>query len=174
LTPQEKTDLLQVLQTWGSVKDRAVILLFLYTGIRLGECAALNVGDVVVTAHTGKVIVPNKKISGCRNIPLDEPARKAMLAWLVERSRRFATTSNQALIVNPKGQRISTAGLDLIVRKLGIRSHCVLSAQVLRDTFLTELAQKSKDALQVAEVSGHARIDSIRKYFELASSQYAQ
>jgi site-specific recombinase XerD len=169
LTPEEKARLLNILAACTSAKERAVVLLFLSTGVRLGECAALNVTDVALTPEGGRIFVRNEKGKGSRTLPVDETTRKALVEWQIQRTKCSGNLFDQALFINYSGQRISTQGLDLIVRKLGIRAGLVLSAQVLRDTFLTELANSTKDAFVVAKISGHMRLDSTRKYFDVGA-----
>lgn len=170
LTAEETSRLLQALEAQGSTKDKAVVALFLYTGIRLGECAALNVSDLVISADSAELLIRNERISDLRSVPLEEPIRGALLAWLFHRNRRFPNLREEALFINSQRKRFSTSGLDLIVRKVGIRARLVLSAQLLRDTFLTELAKKHNDAFLIAKISGCKRLDSARKYFDLAAS----
>jgi integrase/recombinase XerD len=170
LSPKEKESLLQALESRASKKERAMVMLFLFTGIRLNECTALNVEDVSVTAHTGKLIVRKGRNGDYRELLLEDLTKKAVLAWLIDRSERFEHTKDEALFLNSHGQRISNSGADLIVRKIGIQARFVLSAQVLRDTFLAELAHKSKDIFLVAAAGGCKRLDSARRYFEVDSA----
>ena len=170
LTPSEKENFVKALEASGSTKDKAVIALFLFAGIRLNECASLDVDDLSITAHTGKLIVCKRKHGRNRELSLDETTRKAVLAWLIERSETFPDNSDKALFVNSKGQRLSHSAVDLIVRKIGIRAGLVLSAQVLRDTYLADLAQKTQDIFLVAAIGGCKYLDSARRYFEVASA----
>jgi integrase/recombinase XerC len=166
LTPGELDGFINALDTRGSTKERAVILLFLSTGIRLNECASLDVQDVSITAHTGKVTVRKRDYVCERELSLDEITRRALLAWLIERVK-FAHERGFALFVNSKGQRLSHSALDQIVRKIGIQARMILSAQVLRDTFLAGLAQRSQDIFLVTAMGGCKSLESAKKYFQL-------
>lgn len=158
LTAQEQEQFVKAANQCKSSKDRALALLLINTGIKLGECAALNVDDVYVSAHTGKVVVKDG-----RTIPLNATARRALVQWLIDRSKRFGN-SETALFLNPQGQRISTVGIDLIVRKIGHVARLDLSAQVLRDTCLTNLVKNGNDLLLVAQIGGHRTIETTRRY----------
>ena len=46
------------------VRNRAIAQMFFYTAIRLGECAALNLDDVHVSARKGVVIIRSGKGDG--------------------------------------------------------------------------------------------------------------
>ena len=66
--------------------------------------------------------------------------------------------------MNPQGNRLSTVGVDLIVRKIGHKAHLNLSAQVLRDTCLSNLVRNGNDLLLVAQIGGHRTIETTRRY----------
>src|SRR6266436_878610 len=54
---EEQKAFLRAVERTFSVRDQTIALLLLYTGLRLGECAALNVADVCISARKGIVIV---------------------------------------------------------------------------------------------------------------------
>jgi site-specific recombinase XerD len=149
LTPEERSRLISVLADVVSSKDAAVVSLLLYTGIRLWECAALNVEDVDLADHAGRLLVRDRKGNVRRNIELNEYDRNALSIWLQQR-RTTSLKDKEALFLNRDGSRISTGGLDLIVRKIGIRAHLVLSARVLRRTYLEQACETSRIACRTA------------------------
>jgi site-specific recombinase XerC len=167
MSQEDNSKLQQVLVSSASGKERAIVAIFLETGIRLSECAALNVCDLAISDSLGKLNIYNKRNSSCREVQLNEAARAPLQAWLKERNDRFALSEKSALFVNYLGERISTAGLDFLIRKIGIRARMNLSAQILRDTCLATLARNSKDPFLVAEIGGFKQLDSSRKYFGL-------
>jgi site-specific recombinase XerD len=57
LEPEEQVRFLRAVERSTSVRDRAIALLLFYTGLRIGEAAALNLDDAPVSARKGKVIV---------------------------------------------------------------------------------------------------------------------
>lgn len=145
--------------------DRAVLMLIFYTGIRVGECAALDVDDVFVVGRKQKLVVRNGKGDFYREIPLNSEVCEALREWLRDRNARFAgKTTDDALFLNPQGRRISTASLDLIVRKVGHACGLILSAHVLRHTLLTNLVRNGSDLILVAEIGGHKRLETTKRY----------
>ena len=142
-------------------KDQAVALLLFYSGIRISECAKLDVDDVSALGRKNRVVVRNGKGERYREIPLHADARDAIKAWLIERTKKFEEGEkfkkkkiDDALFLNPQGKRISTASLDLIVRKIGKSCGLELSAHVLRHTCLTNLVRNGSDLILVAEMVG--------------------
>jgi site-specific recombinase XerD len=138
--------------------------LLLYTGLRLGECAALNVDDVRISARKGLVIVRSGKGDTYREVPLNADVREILKGWLKERTKRFPQCSEAALFLSLKGKRLSTRAIDLVVRHLGVDAKLELSAHVLRHTCLTNLVRHGNDLVLVAEVAGHKRLETTRRY----------
>ena len=62
-----------------SVRDRAIILTLLHTGIRRAEFAALQLGDMVTTRRKGYLAVRSDKGRRSRTVPLNAECRKAIL-----------------------------------------------------------------------------------------------
>ena len=59
---------------------------------------------------------------------------------------------------------MSTSALDLIVRKIGQDAGIELSAHILRHTLLTALVRNGNDLVLVAEIGGHKRLETTRRY----------
>lgn len=59
---------------------------------------------------------------------------------------------------------MSTSALDLIVRKVGKDAGLQILAHVLRHSLLTNLVRSNADLILVAEIGGHKRLETTRKY----------
>jgi len=120
LTPDEQKRYVSEAQTPNRALDRAVPLLLINTGIRIGECAALDIVDVSVAGRKSQIIVRNGKGDRYREVPLNEDARLAIRDWLLELNKRFEKIeTDEALFLNPQGRRMSATSLDRRVRKIG-------------------------------------------------------
>ena len=164
LTLEEQKALLRAIERTPSVRDKAIAQLLFYTAVRLGECAALNLNDVRVSARKGVIIVRSGKGDTYREVPLNADVREALRAWLKERNKRFSQTSDPAFFLNASGKRLSARAVDLIIRRLGVDAHLELSAHVLRHTCLTNLVRAGNDLVLVAEIAGHKRLETTRRY----------
>lgn len=51
LKPEEQKALLRAIERTSSPRDKAITQLLLYTAVRLGECAALNLDDVRISSR---------------------------------------------------------------------------------------------------------------------------
>ncbi len=115
----------------GGARDRAVVTLLLFTGLRIGELAALNLDDVAVSARKGLVTVRRGKGDRYRQVPLNTDAREALDAWLGQRTS-LPGSASPALLLSLKGQRLSTRAIDLTVRRLARGSTTVSAPTPMR------------------------------------------
>ncbi len=164
LKPEEQKAFLRAVERTPTVRDRALAHLLFYTAIRLGECAALDLDDMYVSARKGVLIIRSGKGDAYREIPLNTEVREALQLWLKERAKRFPRTNDPAVFLNPKGTRLSARAIDLVVRRIGVDAHLELSAHVLRHTCLTNLVRRGNDLVLVAEIAGHKRLETTRRY----------
>lgn len=164
LEPEEQGRFLAAAERCRRKKDRAVALLLFHSGIRIGECVALNVEDVPVNRRSGKVVVRSGKGDRYREVPLNHKARDAVLDWLADRRKKWAESGDAPLFVNPQGGRMTAASVDRIVRKIGKSVGIELSAHILRHSCLTNLVRKGSDLVLVAELGGHKRLETTRRY----------
>ena len=160
LEPREQTLFLRAVEKTELSRDRAIALLGFYTGLRVAEIAALNVEDVVLSARKGTVTVWHGKGDHHRELPLHPEARSAISDWQKDRGR----PSTDALFINQRGGRLSSRSICDIVAQLGASVGLEISTHTLRHTFGTNLVRQGTDIVIVAELLGHSRLESTRRY----------
>ena len=161
LTEEQQRRLLRMAER-GSARDRAIVVMLLYTGLRLAELVALDVDDVKMSARKGLVIVRSGKGDAYREVPLNALVRQVLEEWLAER-KRLAVGGERAVFVGRSGRRLSKRSVDDVVRGLGEDAGVKLSAHILRHTFLTRLVRQG-DLVLAAELAGHRRLETTRRY----------
>lgn len=147
----------------GGARDRAILTMLLFTALRIAELAALNRDDVAISARKGIVTVRRGKGDRYRQVPLNAEVRDALDAWLARRAK-LPNSDGPALFLSLKGQRLSARAIDLTLRHLGQQADVELSAHTLRHTCLTRLVRTGNDIVLVAELAGHARLETTRRY----------
>jgi integrase/recombinase XerC len=162
LTEEQQRRLLRLAER-ASARDRAIVVMLLYTGLRLAELVALDLGDVRVSARKGLVVVRSGKGDAYREVPLNALVRQVAEEWLSERKRR-APSGERAFFLGRGGRRLSKRSVDDVVRGLGEDAGLKLSAHILRHTFLTRMVRHGSDLVLVAELAGHRRLETTRRY----------
>jgi integrase/recombinase XerC len=164
LDPRAKLRYLRAVEACPSTRDRAIALLPLYAGTRIAEISALDVADVRLSARKGEVHLVGKGEKS-RDVPVHARLREALAAWLAERPSKPGADS-AALFTSGRGTRMTTDALadviTAIVEGAGLDDH--VTSHVLRHTFGTELTRSGVDIVTVAELMGHASLETTRLY----------
>ena len=147
-------------------RDRAIALVFFYTGLRLSELAGLDEADVAVSARRGRLTVRSGKGDTYREVPLNSACRTALSEWDIDRSTMVEALdeNTDAWWLSRTGSRMTPRAIDLVIRKLADKAGLSLSAHVLRHTCVTNLVRSGADVVLVAEIAGHRRLDTTRRY----------
>ncbi|MCA1681108.1 MAG: tyrosine-type recombinase/integrase [Actinobacteria bacterium] len=162
LSDEQQRRLLRMAER-ASARDRAILVTLLYTGLRLAELVALDLDDVRVSARKGLLVVRSGKGDAYREVPLNALVRQVLEEWLGERER-LAAEGERAVFVGRGGRRLAKRSVDDVVRGLGKDAGVKLSAHVLRHTFLTRMVRQGSDLVLVAELAGHRRLETTRRY----------
>jgi site-specific recombinase XerD len=147
----------------STARDRAIVALLLFTGLRLSEAAALHVADVRISARKGLVVVRSGKGDAYREVELNALVRAMLDEWIDAREK-VARAGETSFFVSRTGSALSSRSIDLAVRRVAARARLELSAHVLRHTFVTGLVRAGNDLVLVAELAGHRRLETTRRY----------
>lgn len=134
LTEAESEQYASAINRCTLLRDRVLARLILFAGLRLGECVALNIEDVEVS---DPVVL---KLS-CRaphlRLRLDQDTSVLTTDWLIERHGMFSPNrTEQAFFITKDGNRLSAKGVDFVLRRIGISCGLVVSARMLRNTYV--------------------------------------
>jgi site-specific recombinase XerD len=156
-----------------NVRDYAIIMTFLQTGIRLSELVNLRVDDVdfehrILTVRQGK----GKKD---RHIPLVDEAVKALRNYLRYRNTELIF-DDDIFFLAKNGTSLNVSSVKYLVakyvKKAGIRKK--VSVHTLRHTFGAHKADKHMGIATLQELMGHKKKETTLKYIHLAKTNLRQ
>jgi integrase len=147
----------------GGVRDAAIIGLLYTCGLRSADLVALNRGDF--EPETGKLLVREGKGRKQRNVYVQGGARRALDDWT-------AVSGEVVPLFVPvlKGGKITRRRMsaqtiyDMLkkrARQAGVRE---FSPHDLRRTFVGDMLDRGVDIATVANIAGHASVDTTRRY----------
>lgn len=170
LEKREAIRWLRAVEGCHRLRDRALALVPFYAGLRIGETVGLDLDDVRQSAKRGLLVVRAGKGDRYREVPLHADLRSAINAWLKER-RDWPGAEGPAVFLNRRGGRLSARGARDVFASLAETAGLddEFSSHVLRHTFATTLTRAGSDVVLVADLLGHARLDTTRRY-SLASA----
>ncbi len=147
------------------LRDLAIITLLLGTGMRVSECVGINISDIDFEANGVKITRKGGKEA---IIYFGDEVADALDAYLDEREEIIAQEGHEdALFLSLQKKRITDRAIQNLVKKY---SECVInlkkiSPHKLRSTYGTSLYMESGDIYLVADVLGHADINTTRKHY---------
>ena len=157
-------DVKKLLSAIDTIRDRALILLLLRTGIRIGEALSLTLNDIdlkdkKVLLHQGE------KNSMGRVVYLSNDAYFALKRWLAERDKKkeaiFYGQSSSAMCYS------TSRSLFVKYLKKAHLDHKGYTVHCLRHTFASELLNAGMRIEVLQQLLGHQDIEVTRRYARL-------
>ena len=175
---QNKDGLLRGRKGAAYRRDKAILLLFMNTGMRETALSEIDIDDVDMIARTLRVIDKRHKE---RTYYLNEVTYNALADWMLSRIYYVsldATKSTRALFLTYDGNRIQVKGVAEIVQKYSERAlGYKLNPHALRAAFCSILYDKTKDIEFVRDAVGHSSTSVTQRYIvkkESAQKQAAE
>jgi len=141
------------------IRNRAIISMFLFSGLRAGELISLKVSDVDLKEGWIRV---RKGKSGQRDVPIPLKLEPYLTAWDTKRPKhsKFYFTSY-------KGKKLFTSYIRLMVKEYGKKAELDtdLHPHLLRHTYATQmLARDDINIDNLKALLGHKLISSTEVY----------
>jgi integrase/recombinase XerD len=157
-------------------RDRAILEVFLQTGLRLSELTHLCVSDLDLPRRITKdpenvgFLKVRRKRGKEVLLPLNWKVCEALSAWLTEREQWIGRESTeQALFVSKFRKVMTTRAIRFLVEKYLERAGISgASVHTLRHTMATHYLAKGGDLKSVQEMLGHESLETTQIYLGLA------
>jgi len=164
-------DVQKLLSVIDDIRDRALILLLLRTGMRIGEALGLRVNDLDLRDKKVHLFQGEKNSMG-RVVYLSDDVLSALKRWLRQRDQNkefiFYGNANRPVCYSTGRSRfmrcIQKAGLE----QKGYTVHC------LRHTFASELLNAGMRLECLQQLMGHQDIEVTRRYARLTDTTREQ
>jgi integrase/recombinase XerD len=138
-------------------RDRAILVTFLFTGVRLSELVGLDAGDVDMKGNCLRIWGKGSKE---RLVPMHEVVRLALAPLM-------ASLPHDAPVFRQKdGSRMTARMVGYVVEK-AIRQSGLsqrITPHKLRHTFATQLLHRGARLLEIKELLGHSRLATTSIY----------
>lgn len=172
LTPEEVEKLLNACsgKDWLNLRDRALILLLLDTGLRIHEAHSLRVADV-----SQDTLIVKGKGGKQRVVVLSADVRLAVQRYLraYQQQRGVRLQAEEPLWQGDRGL-LTLEGLKVVVRKAGKRAGLTLGAHQLRRTYATWSLRAGIDLEHLRLLMGHSDYKVLQQYLNLVEDDLRQ
>ena len=169
------------------LRDRAILELLYATGIRVGELCGLRLADMNLASDTVLVLGKGAKQ---RIVPFGEPAREALLAYLVNgrvamlpgagrpassasAGTRGATADAEALFFNRRGRPMTQRDVRGMLERYraAVGAPAGTSPHTLRHSYATHLLEGGADLRAVQELLGHVALTTTQTYTHVSNER---
>jgi len=155
----------------NNVRDKLVLSLLYYTGIRKSELLNLNWTDINLSKSF--IIIRRGKGGKDRLIPLHKEVTRLLDLYLEKR----LPLKTEALIIGEQGRRLCKGSFVNLLKMYfaisGLKRKGY-TAHSFRHSFATHLVEAGVDLFKVQRLMGHASLDTTKIYINFNSTQMAK
>jgi len=165
----EDADVEQLFAVMHDRRDRAMFLLMLRCGLRVGEVRNLSMDDLYLKPSTASL--PRLWLHGKRGaqriVYLSHHTLDALNAWLDVRP----DTESQAVFLNRSKGRFSVTGIQLRIRHYSHQAGVWITCHQLRHTFGRHMTEARMPLTSIQRLMGHVRLRTTQLYLHISDPQ---
>lgn len=148
------------------LRNQAILEVLYGTGIRVSECANLQLSDIDFDLN---VMLIHGKGNKERYVPFGAHSEAALQQYLTKSRATIVGKyhkEHHSVFVNHRGDQITPAGISYILSQLIKKSSLTskIHPHMLRHTFATHLLNNGADMRTVQELLGHSSLSSTQIY----------
>jgi integrase/recombinase XerD len=145
-----------------STRNKLIVYLLLYTGVRVSELVGIKIADIdFLTSHL-KIIGKGGKR---REIGLRQDVLQLVRQYMKEERSESVFHHSDHLLVSQRAEKMHRDAvrdwLAKISNELGFRLH----PHLFRHTFCTRLLKKGVDLTTVSKLAGHSTVNMTAKFY---------
>jgi|GEM_PF-5880575 len=155
----EQDILIREVQRHGKSRDLVLVMLLLYTGLRIAEAVSLRLTDITFSKHSGFIRVPQHQGDKFREVPLNTTLLRELQSYINETPQKW-------LFPGRRGGHITTRTAEKIVAKYGQLVKINVTPKILRHTFGKMLVDSGENLNRVATLMGYSTKNAVTRYTE--------
>jgi integrase/recombinase XerD len=162
LTDKEESALLRAVDEVNSLRDRALIILMLHAGLRVGEVRTLKCEQIELGKNSGGIEVIGKR-NKYRYVPLNATARSVLREYMVA----LPPNTIHLFPSEKTGEALGERMVQIIVKKYAEMAKIKdLSPHDLRHRFGYRLAESNTPIHRIAQIMGHDSYNTTMIYIK--------
>lgn len=159
--------------TWGGIRDRAILEMLYGCGLRVSEAVGIRISDVFFEESFVRVRGKGDKE---RIVPLGEMAEDAVRKYLSVRPEPAGRAYGDILFLNRFGKSLSRISVFNMIKRqalvCGITKE--ISPHTFRHSFATHLIENGADLRAVQEMLGHESILTTEIYTHVDTASWQE
>ncbi len=142
------------------VRNKAILSVFLDTGLRISELANLTLEDVNV--DNGSLLVRQGKGNKQRVVRIGVKAQKALWKYIT----LYRKGNSNSLFLNRSGETFDVAGIKILIKRLGGKAKVKVHPHKLRHTFAISFLRAGGDVFSLQYLLGHSTLQMTQRYLQ--------
>lgn len=153
-----------------AVRDSAIVYLMLSTGIRVSECAELDINDIDLKHHCIHI---TRKGGNEATVYFSDEATQYIQDYLKERKKIKEIDNEKALFLSSQKKRLNVRSIEILIKKYAKFAipGKKITPHKLRSTFATNLYNETGDIYLVAETLGHSDVTTTKEHYANLSNK---
>ena len=154
----------------ADIRDRCIIEVMYACGLRVSECASLQISKIHLAERYLSVIGKESKE---RMVPFYGRCAKLIELYLKEARPQFKKEATDILFLNQKGKPLSTRSIQDICANRGEAAGLTVHVHphMIRHSFATHLLDNGADLRIVQELLGHENLSTTQIYTHVTSDR---
>lgn len=152
-----------------SPRDRAMFMLMLRCGLRVGEVRNLSMNHLYLYSNLGRL--PRVLVHGKGNIQrtayLSSQVYCALIDWLATRP----AVPSQAVFLNRFNKRLTVTGIQYRLEKYCHQAGIWITCHQLRHTFGRHMTEARLPITSIQKLMGHAQLRATEVYLHISDAQ---
>jgi integrase/recombinase XerD len=145
------------------LRNRVIISLLIYQGLRLTEIARLRVKDV--DPEAGSIFIRAMPRAMARTLKLKTPQVMLFYNYIQKLRPKLLRTDTDRLVLTLRGSAENGEGINYLIETFKpMFPERNLNARTLRQSVITNMLKEGKDLRVVQVFAGHKKISSTEKY----------
>ncbi len=142
------------------VRNKAILSVFLDTGLRVSELTNLLIDDV--NMEDGSILVRHGKGNKQRLVRVGSKAQKALWKYIT----LYRKSNSNRLFINRSGEPLNLIGVKILIKRLGNKANVKVHPHQLRHTFAIAFLRAGGDVFSLQYLLGHSTLQMTQRYLQ--------
>ena len=150
-------------------RDRLIILLLLYTGVRVSELVNVKLRDVDLLSMN--LTIAWGKGGKRREVPLKGEVIESIKEYLQGERKDNKFAESEYLILTNRSAKMDRDAVNRLLNRIESKLSIIMHPHKFRHTFCTRLIKRGVELTTVAKLAGHASIQTTASFYINTSSK---
>ena len=151
-----------------TIRDKLIIYILLYTGIRVSELVSIKLKDIDLLTLQIKI---NGKGGKIREVPLRAEVVEEIKYYLETERRNHKFNQSEYLLLTERSGKMDRDAVNKLLNKYGKALEIKMKPHKFRHTFCTRLLKAGVPLSTISKLAGHSSIQTTVAFYVTTSRQ---